>query len=93
MTTAAAPNTPRTTRQVKLRTDRYEKIAASYGWDSNAAAARALGISEATISRILSGKTPPNLPFILALLDVAEDLAGFRRCFEIVHTPEEVTTP
>lgn len=90
MTTAATPNNPRfINRQAQLRRDRYDMVAAAYGWKTNAAAAEALGISESTVSRILSGKQAPNLQFILALLQVAEPLTGFRRMFEIVIVPDE----
>jgi len=94
MTTAATPNNPRLiNRQARLRRDRYDMVAKAYGWSTNAAAAEALGISESTVSRILSGKQAPNMQFLLALLDVAEPLAGFRRTFEIVTVSnEEVTT-
>lgn len=94
MTTAATPNTPRKRtkkRKIALRLDRYAEIAKAYGWNTNADAARALGISEAQISRILAGKAYANDEFVAALLDVAP-IAGFRRCFEIVHIAEEVTT-
>lgn len=90
MTTAATPNNPRfINRQAKLRRDRYDMVAAAYGWKTNAATAEALGISESTVSRILSGAQAPTLPFILALLTVAEPLTGFRRMFEIVTTSDE----
>lgn len=93
MTTETSPHNPRAARTIKLRMDRYNKVAHAYGWTTNAAAARDLGLSETLISRILAGKADPNLQFVLALLDVAEE-AGFRRMFEIVTTngSEEVTT-
>lgn len=89
MTTAAQPHKPLINRQARLRRDRYDMVAAAYGWKTNAAAAEALGISESTVSRILSGKQAPNLQFVLALLQVAEPLTGFRRMFEIVIVPDE----
>lgn len=91
MTTATTPN-PRTPRVIKLRLDRYAKVAAAQGWTTSAAAARDLGISETQLSRVLSGQ-PVGEQFIAAFLDTVEE-AGFRRMFEIVTTngPEEVTT-
>jgi transcriptional regulator with XRE-family HTH domain len=95
MTTAAMPDTPRKRskrRKIALRIDQYTEVAKVYGWKSNADAARALGVSESQISRIVAGKAYANDEFIAALLDVVP-IVGFRRCFEIVRVPEEVTTP
>lgn len=96
MTTAATPNTPRKRskkRKIALRIDQYAEVAKVYGWRNNAEAARALDVTESQISRLLTGKAYANDEFIAALLDVAP-ITGFRRCFEIVHVPdEEVTTP
>lgn len=95
MTTAATPNTPRKrtkSRKIALRIDQYAEVAKVYGWKSNAEAARALGISESQISRIVAGKSYANDEFIAALLDTAT-ITGFRRCFEIVHVPEEEVNP
>ncbi|QOR55813.1 MAG: hypothetical protein YHS30scaffold324_45 [Catenulispora phage 69_17] len=94
MTTEATPSTPRKRtkkRKIALRLDQYAQVAKAYGWATNADAARALDVTEAQISRILAGKAYANDEFIAALLDVAT-ITGFRRCFEIVHVSEEVTT-
>lgn len=86
MTTAAKPSTPRVKRHAELNTDRFALVAKAYGWDTNAATARALGVSESTISRALSPKQDISMQFLLGVLDVAEDLTSFRRMFKIVTT-------
>ena len=90
MTTAAKPNNPRMIkRRAELNAERYAGVATTLGWSTNAAAARELGISESNVSRTLSGKQDVNLQFLLALLDVAEDITSFRRMFKIVKTAND----
>lgn len=86
MTTAADPKTPRVKRHAELNHNRYALVARAYGWDTNAAAARALGVSESAVSRALGAKQDVSMQFLLALLDEAEDLTSFRRMFKIVKT-------
>jgi transcriptional regulator with XRE-family HTH domain len=82
-------------RHAEHKAERYAGVATTLGWTTNAAAARALGISESTVSRTLSGKQDVNLQFLLALLDVAEDITSFRRMFKIAKTvsDEEEVNP
>lgn len=86
MTTAAKPNTPRVKRHAELNGERYALVAKAYGWDTNAAAARALGVSESAVSRALGSQQDVSMQFLLAVLDEAEDLTSFRRMFKIVKT-------
>lgn len=95
MTTAAKPNNSHMIkRRAELNTERYDLVAKTLGWDTNAATARALGVSESTVSRVLSNTQDVNLQFLLAVLDVAEDITSFRRMFTITSasTEEEVNT-
>lgn len=73
----AAPKT------IKLRTDKFAKVAALNGWTSNAAIARAIGVSETQVARVIRGEADPGTQFIAGFLAAAEEV-GFRRVFEIV---------
>ena len=86
MTTEMPPKT------IKLKMDRFAKVAAAYGWTTNADIARALGIDETTVGRVLKGKANPGVQFIGGLLAAAEEI-GFRRVFEVVDlAPENAQT-
>ena len=69
--------------EIRLRTEQYEKFAALKGWKTNAAQAAAIGVSEPTIGRILTGKRAPGEAFIAGLLAALPEL-DFGDLFEVV---------
>lgn len=79
------------TMTIQLKTDLFERIVKARGWNSDAAIAKALGISRAQIQRIRSGEQPPSTSFIASFLNAVPE-AGFRRTFDIVPATEEEGT-
>lgn len=67
---------------IRLNLRQYNKIAASKGWGSTTAAARAIGCEVSTLSRILRGERACGGEFIANLL-VAADPWDFNDLFEI----------
>lgn len=74
--------------EIRLRTEQYEKFARLKGWKTNAAQAAAIGVSEPTIGRILSGKRAPGEQFIAGLLCALPEL-DFADLFEVVTGADE----
>lgn len=68
---------------IRLRTGQYRKYVAVKGWKNQAEAARAIGVSEPTIGRILNDKRGPGEAFIAGLLAALPELE-FNDLFEVV---------
>lgn len=81
---AANPRAPRKT--IDLDVQRLADITARQGWKSNADMARATGVSERTVDRIVAGTSRPSVEFIAGLLLAIPEL-GFRRVFTPVTAP------
>lgn len=69
---------------IRLRTGQYRKYAALKGWTTNAQAAAAVGVTEPTIGRVLTGKRAPGEQFIAGLLAALPEL-DFSDLFEVVE--------
>lgn len=78
--------------QIRLRTGQYRKFAALKGWRTDDAAASAIGVNPATLSRVLRGATAPGgtAPgerFIAGLLAALPEVE-FEDLFEVVGADE-----
>jgi len=56
------------TPTIRLRGKQFDAIAVLNGWDSDAAAGRAIGVDGATVWRVRRGLTTPGEKFIAGLL-------------------------
>jgi hypothetical protein len=76
---------------VRLKVNQFSKIAASKGWNSTTAAAKAIGCEVSTLSRILRGERACGGEFIANLL-VAAAPWDFNDLFEVEvdEEPEQV---
>ena len=76
---------------VRLKVNQFSKIAASKGWTSTTAAAKAIGCEVSTLSRILRGERACGGEFIANLL-VAAAPWDFNDLFEVEvdDEPEQV---
>jgi hypothetical protein len=83
MTEAHSRTTRAPLKTIVLQHDRFAAIAEQRGWTSNAAIARAIGVPERTVDRIIAGTSQPTIAFIAGLLVAVPEL-GFRRVFEPV---------
>jgi hypothetical protein len=72
---------------IRLRTGQYRKYAALKGWKTDEAAAAAIGVNAATVSRVLHGKTAPGERFIAGLLLALPEL-DFADLFEVQSTED-----
>lgn len=75
--------------RIRLRTGQYRKFAALKGWATAGQQAAALGVTEPTIGRILSGKRAPGESFIANCLTAFPELE-FADLFEVVEDTEAV---
>lgn len=73
---------------IRLRTGQYRKYCALKGWLTDDAAARAVGIDPATLSRVLTGRSAPGSRFIAGVL-VALPEMEFADLFEVVTDTED----
>lgn len=71
---------------IRLNVGRFQKIAASKGWDSTTAAARAIGCEVSTLSRILKQERSCGGEFIANLL-IAATPWDFNDLFEVDANP------
>jgi hypothetical protein len=82
----SATRVPRKT--IILDGDAFAVLASTHGWKSNAAIARAVGMPERTVDRIVKGSSPISIEFIAGVLEAAP-LVGFRRVFKSVPAPDQ----
>lgn len=75
---------------VRLNVRQFNKIAASKGWGSTTAAARAIGCEVSTLSRILRGERACGGEFIANLL-VAAQPWDFSDLFSVEGDDDEVS--
>lgn len=69
--------------QIRLRTGQFRKYAKLKGWTTDDAAAKALGINPATLSRVLKGRTAPGERFMAACLQAFAGTLDFYDLFEV----------
>lgn len=67
---------------IRLRTRQYEKFAKLKGWTTDEAAASAIGVNPATVSRVRRGLTAPGERFIAGVLAAIPEV-DFGDLFEI----------
>lgn len=72
---------------LQLRADKLAKIRRWAGLDTDAALADRMGVSAASVSRVLSGKQQPGPAFIAALCSSLE--ADLDDLFEVVSDKED----
>lgn len=70
-------------KTIVLDQQAFATLAETHGWKSNAAIARAVGMPERTVDRIVKGTSPISIDFIAGVLEAAP-LVGFRRVFKSV---------
>lgn len=75
--------------RIRLRTTQYRKYAALKGLSTHAQQATAIGVTEATVGRVLAGKTAPGEAFIAGCLAAFPQL-DFADLFEVVDDGEQV---
>lgn len=68
---------------IRLRTRQFDEIAEHKGWDSDAAAGRAIGVDGATVWRVRRGIANPGERFIAGLLLAVRPSWRFDDLFEI----------
>ena len=64
----AHPAPVATVSTYRLRPGVWQRIADEQGWETNLAAARALGMSHTQIGRVLAGETSPGERFMAAVM-------------------------
>lgn len=67
----------------ELKLDLFRDIAKRRGWNSNAAIAKAIGMSPQQVKKILSGEQEPSTRFICGFLTAVPE-AAFERTFNRV---------
>lgn len=75
--------------KIRLRTGQYRKYVSLKGLTTQAAQAAALGVSEPTVGRVVTGKTGPGEQFIAGCLAAFPEL-DFSDLFEVVTDDEPV---
>ena len=78
------------TKRVRLRRDRYDALMKLRDLTYPAAQARALGVSQPTVQRVLDGENYPGGRFIGSVLAFFSGMA-FEDLFEVVADEVEVT--
>lgn len=73
---------------IRLRTRQYEKFAKLKHWATDEAAATAIGVNPATISRIRRGLTGPGERFIAGILAAIPEVE-FADLFEVVGVEDD----
>lgn len=71
---------------IKLREDELRKCRALTGLGTDVALATKMGMSAATVSRVLSDEQPPSTQFIARLLKAFGHAVPFQDLFEVVET-------
>lgn len=77
--------------RVKLRKDRYRELMTAKGWERPADQARAIGVSQPQVQRVLDDENAPGTAFIGGLLQAFPGFK-FEYFFELVdeQDPAEV---
>lgn len=73
--------------QIRLRLSQYRKFSALKGWTTDEAAAEAIGVNPATVSRVRRGLTAPGERFIAGVLAAIPEVE-FSDLFEVAGDEE-----